>query len=103
MCNVNRERVGTVHVYVQCRYMYVCSGTCVCVCTPPGCNLSMASGNLLNGSVCELRRCLTMTERSMIIPLGSSTGSLMRVSIRGSGRGEGVRGSGRDERTREME
>lgn len=33
-----------------------------------------------------------MTERSMIMPLGSSTGSLMRVSIKGSGReGKGER------------
>ena len=32
-----------------------------------------------------------MMERSMIMPLGSSTGSLMRVSIRGS---EGRRGRG---------
>ena len=43
-----------------------------------------------------------MTERSMIMPLGSSTGSLMRVSIKGSGRvgreeGKGERkGRGRE-------
>ena len=45
-----------------------------------------------------------MTERSMIIPLGSSTGSLMRVSIRGSGWvGGGYGVVVGDERTREME
>ena len=35
-----------------------------------------------------------MMERSMIMPLGSSTGSLMRVSIRGSGGGGGEEGEG---------
>ena len=33
----------------------------------------------------ELSRWRTMTGRSMTTPLGSSTGSLIRVSIRGSG------------------
>ena len=38
-----------------------------------------------------------MMERSMIMPLGSSTGSLMRVSIRGS-EGRRGRGGGEEER-----
>ena len=40
-----------------------------------------------------------MMERSMIMPLGSSTGSLMRVSIRGSG-GRRGRGGGEEEEGR---
>ena len=63
----------------------------------------MERGILLNGSVCELRRCLMMMERSMIMPLGSSTGSLMRVSIRGSERRRGRGGGGREEGRRRGE
>ena len=44
-----------------------------------------------------------MMERSMIMPLGSSTGSLMRVSIRGSERRRGRGGGGREEGRRRGE
>ena len=43
------------------------------------------SGCLLNGSVGELSRWRRMMERSMMFPEGRMTGSLIRVSIRGSG------------------
>ena len=38
----------------------------------------------LKGSVGELSRCRRMIERSMTVPEGSLTGSVIRVSIRGS-------------------
>ena len=44
-----------------------------------------------------------MMERSMIMPLGSSTGSLMRVSIRGSGGRRGRGGGGEEEGRRRGE
>ena len=38
----------------------------------------------LNGSCFDVRRCRVITGRSIITPLGSSTGSVIRVFIRGS-------------------
>lgn len=49
-----------------------------------GLSISSDSGCRENGSVEELRRCRTITERSMFTPLGRVTGSNMRVSMRGS-------------------
>lgn len=43
----------------------------------------------LKGSVGELSRCRRMIERSMMVPEGSLTGSVIRVSIRGSVETEG--------------
>ena len=45
---------------------------------------SSLRGCLLKGSVWEFNKCLTMMCLSMIAPLGSSTGSLINVSINGS-------------------
>ena len=46
--------------------------------------MSIVSGCLLKGSVNELKRCLIMTGLSIMLPLGSCTGSVISVSIRGS-------------------
>ena len=50
----------------------------------PGSIMSIVRSCLLNGSVGELSRCLVMIARSMIIPLGRRTGSVIRVFINGS-------------------
>ena len=50
----------------------------------PGFNISSVSFCRLNGSVLEFKRCLKMTDRSIMVPLGSSTGSNITVSINGS-------------------
>ena len=50
----------------------------------PGLSISSVSFCLLKGSVFELRRWRPITERSMMFPLGNSTGSNIIVFIRGS-------------------
>lgn len=51
---------------------------------PPGSNISSVNGCLLNGSVLLFNRCRMITDRSMIWPLGNTTGSIIRVSMSGS-------------------
>ena len=51
----------------------------------PGSNMSSVSSCLLKGSVEEFNKCLVITCRSQMIPLGSKTGSNITVSINGSG------------------
>lgn len=60
--------------------------------------MSMVKFCLLNGSCEELSRCLTITGRSTIMPLGKWTGSVMIVSIIGSGKEVGWGGEGRRRR-----
>ena len=48
--------------------------------------MSRVNGCLLKGSILEFSRCLTITGRSTIIPLGRRTGSSITVSIIGSER-----------------
>lgn len=55
----------------------------VCVFLPDSSMLSVR-GCLLKGSVGEFRRCRRMIDRSIMFPEGSWTGSVIRVSIRGS-------------------
>lgn len=50
----------------------------------PGSSMLSVSIWRLKGSVGELSRCRRMIERSMMVPEGSLTGSVIRVSIRGS-------------------
>lgn len=50
----------------------------------PGSSMFSVSVWRLKGSVEELRRCLRMMDLSMMVPEGSRTGSVIRVSIRGS-------------------
>ena len=54
----------------------------------PGWSSDSVSGCLLKGSVWELSRCRMMMGRSITLPLGSITGSRIRVSISGSTMGE---------------
>lgn len=56
--------------------------------TVPGSSIFSVSVWRLKGSVEELSRCLRMIDLSMMVPEGSLTGSVIRVSIRGS---EGTR------------
>lgn len=50
----------------------------------PGSSMFSVSVWRLKGSVEEFRRCLRMMDLSMMVPEGSLTGSVIRVSIRGS-------------------
>lgn len=54
----------------------------------PGSSIFSVSVCRLNGSVEEFSRCLRMIDLSMMVPEGSRTGSVIRVSISGS---EGTR------------
>lgn len=64
--------------------MYKSSEGCKYVCHLPDSSMLSVSGCRLKGSVGELRRWRRMMERSMMLPDGSITGSVIRVSIRGS-------------------
>ena len=72
---------------------WFCSSLCLssfqvsirCFSSVAGINMSTVRICRLNGSWFVLSRCRTMTGLSMITPLGSWTGSVIRVSIRGSG------------------
>lgn len=55
-----------------------------CVWLVPGSSMLSVRGCLLKGSVGEFRRCRRMMDRSMMLPDGSCTGSVIRVSISGS-------------------
>lgn len=50
----------------------------------PGSSMLSVSVCRLKGSVGEFSKCRRMMERSMMVPEGSRTGSVIRVSIRGS-------------------
>lgn len=50
----------------------------------PGSSISIVSFFRLNGSVEEFNKCLVITWRSMMMPLGRRTGFSITVSIRGS-------------------
>ena len=55
------------------------------LCPPlPGSSMLSVSVCRLKGSVGEFSKCRRMMERSMMVPEGSRTGSVIRVSIRGS-------------------
>lgn len=56
----------------------------LCVVLVPGSSMLSVRGCLLKGSVGEFRRCRRMMDRSMMLPDGSCTGSVIRVSISGS-------------------
>lgn len=60
----------------------------LCPAPVPGSSMFSVSVWRLKGSVEELSRCLRMMDLSMMVPEGSLTGSVIRVSIRGS---EGTR------------
>lgn len=51
----------------------------------PGSSIFSVSVWRLKGSVAEFSRCLRMMDLSMMVPDGSLTGSVIRVSISGSG------------------
>ncbi len=50
----------------------------------PGSSCSAVNGRRLNGSVFEFSKCLVITERSIVTPLGKITGSVITVHINGS-------------------
>lgn len=56
----------------------------------PATSMSSVSGCRLNGSVLLLSRCRVMMARSITVPDGSSTGSIISVSIRGSRNSSGA-------------
>ena len=85
---------NTMHVYIfkYSRDRHYCISAClllhhcsILLCSS-GCGTSMSSvsGCRLNGSIFEFSKCLTITERSTIIPLGKRTGSFITESMIGS-------------------